>query len=117
MEPGNFQWFYRGAIYRGYTADYDIMLVCGEPTKEQLTMFDSRKATYREALELWRPGRPIKEIAQDTLKVEHQHGAVDPLEGQFVGHNLGNEIIEKHWLGIGCPRDPCLEVDMVIAPE
>ena len=68
-------------------------------------------------LELWRPGRPIKEIAQDTLKVMHKHGAVDPLEGQFVGHNLGYEMVEKPWLGVGCPSDLCLEVNMVIAPE
>ncbi len=117
MEPGDFQWFDGGAIYRGYTSDYDIMLVWGEPTAEQLTIFDSMKAVYREALELWRPGRPITEIAQDTLKVMHQHGAVDPLEGQFVGHNLGYEMVEKPWFGVGCPSDLCLEVNMVIAPE
>jgi Xaa-Pro aminopeptidase len=117
MEPGDFRWFDGGAIYHGYTSDYDIMLVWGEPTAEQLGTFDAMKATYREALELWRPGRPIREIAQDTLNVVHKHGAVDPFEGQFIGHNLGYEMVEKPWLGIGCPPDLCLEVNMVIAPE
>ena len=79
-------------------------------------MFDSMTTMYREALELWRTGRPIKEIAQDTLNVVHKHGAVDPPEAQFVGHNLGYEMVEKPWLGIGCPPDLCREVDMVIAP-
>lgn len=117
MEPGDFQWFDAGAIYRGYTSDYDIILVWGEPTPEQLKTFELMKAIYTEALELWKPGRPIAAIAQDTLQVVHRHGAKDPLEGQFIGHNLGYEMVEKPWSGIGCPPDLRLEVNMVVAPE
>ncbi len=117
MEPGDFQWFDAGAIYRGYTSDYDIILVWGEPTAEHLKTFATMKEIYLEALEAWKPGRPIAEIAQDVLRVIHQHGAVDPLEGQFIGHNLGYEMVEKPWLGIGNPADLKLEVNMVIAPE
>lgn len=117
MEPGDFQWFDAGAIYRGYTSDYDIILVWGEPTPEQLKTFELMKAIYTEALELWKPGRPIAAIAQDTLQVVHRHGAKDPLEGQFIGHNLGYEMVEKPWLGIGCPPDLRLEANMVVAPE
>lgn len=117
MECGDFQWFDGGAIYRGYTSDYDIILVWGEPTAEHLKTFATMREIYTEALEAWKPGRPIAEIAQDVLKVVHQHGAVDPLEGQFIGHNLGYEMVEKPWLGIGSPADLKLEVNMVVAPE
>jgi Xaa-Pro aminopeptidase len=117
MEPGDFQWFDAGAIYRGYNSDYDIILVWGEPSPEYLKTFETMKAIYTAALEFWKPGRPITEIAQDVLKVVRQHGAVDPLEGQFIGHNLGYEMVEKPWLGIGCPPDLRLEVNMVVAPE
>ncbi len=89
MECGDFQWFDAGAIYHGYTSDYDILLAWGEPTAEHLKTFDTLKEIYIEALEAWKPGRPIVEVAQAVLKVVHRHGAVDPLEGQFIGHNLG----------------------------
>jgi len=117
MEPGDFQWFDAGAIYHGYNSDYDVMLVWGEPSADQVKIFDGMQAIYREALEHWRPGRRIADIARDVHRVVENHGAVDPLEGRFVGHNLGYEMVERPWFGVGCPDDLLLEVDMVIAPE
>lgn len=117
MERGDLQWFDAGAIYRGYTSDYDIILVWGEPAADYVKTFETMKVIYTEALTFWTPGRPIREIAQDVLRVVRRHGAVDPLEGSFIGHNLGYEMVERPWLGVGCPPDLCLEVNMVVAPE
>lgn len=117
MEPGDFQWFDAGAIYRGYNSDYDIILAWGEPSADYVKTFETMKAIYTDALECWKPGRSIAEIARDVLRVVHQHGARDPLEGQFIGHNLGYEMVEKPWFGVDCPADLLLEVNMVVAPE
>lgn len=117
MEPGDFQWFDGGAFHKGYCSDYDIMLVWGEPSADQIKVFDGMRAIYREALDFWKPGRAIAEIALDVSKVIAAHGAVDPLGGQFTGHNLGYEMVEKPWFGVGAPTDLLLEENMVVAPE
>ncbi len=117
MEPGDFQWFDGGAYHRGYCSDYDIMLVWGEPSADQLKVFDGMREIYREALTHWTPGRPIADISRDVQRVVQQHGAVDPLGGQFTGHNLGYEMVEKPWFGVGAPADLLLTPGMVIAPE
>ncbi len=117
MEPGDFQWFDGGAFHRGYCSDYDIILVWGEPSADQLKAFDGMRAIYREALEFWKPGRPIAEIARDVRSVVQSHGAVDPLDGNFIGHNLGYEMVEKPWFGVGAAPDLLLEPGMVVAPE
>lgn len=117
MSRGDWQWFDAGSIYRGYNSDYDIILVWGEPTAEQTKTFALMKEIYLEALDAWRPGRRIVDIARDVLEIVRRHGAIDPLEGQFIGHNLGYEMVEHPWLGIGCPSDLTLETNMVVAPE
>lgn len=45
------------------------------------------------------------------------HGAVDPLRGQFTGHNLGYEMVEKPGFGVGAEPDLLLTPGMVVAPE
>jgi len=117
MEPGDFQWIDGGSIFHGYSSDYDIILVFGEPSKKQLNAFDSMRTIYREALELWKPGTPIADISKGVLDIVKRHGEIDPLEGRFTGHNLGYEMVERPWFGIGSPPDLKLEVNMVIAPE
>jgi Xaa-Pro aminopeptidase len=84
---------------------------------EQTKTFALMKEIYLQALDAWRPGRRIVDIARDVLEVVHRYHAVDPLEGQFIGHNLGYEMVERQWLGIGCPSDLTLETNMVVAPE
>lgn len=117
MEPGDFQWIDGGSLYRGYCSDYDIILAFGEPTSKQIKAFDDMQRIYREALEFWKPGRPICEIAEDVRRIVKAHNQVDPLDGGFVGHNLGYEMVERPWFGIGSPPDLKLVENMVIAPE
>lgn len=117
MVPGDFQWFDGGAFHRGYCSDYDIMLVWGEPGADQLKVFDGMRDIYREALTFWKPGRSISDISRDVLRVVEASGERDPLSGQFTGHNLGHEMVEKPWFGVGAAPDLLLEPGMVIAPE
>lgn len=117
MEPGDFQWLDGGAVYRGYCSDYDIIIAYGEPTAKQIKTFDDMGRIYRDALEYWKPGRKIRDIAQDVRRVVKAHRQIDPLDGHFIGHNLGYEMVEKPWFGVGCAPDLTLEPNMVIAPE
>lgn len=117
MEPGDFQWFDGGAFHRGYCSDYDIMLVWGEPSAEQLSVFQGMREIYQEALTHWTPGRSIADISRDVQRVVQAHDAHDPLGGQFTGHNLGYEMVEKPWFGVGAAPDLLLTPGMVIAPE
>jgi len=117
MEPGDFQWIDGGALYRGYCSDYDIIIAYGQPSSKQLKAFDDMQRIYREALEFWTPGRRIRDISRDVQKIVKAHRQVDPLNGHFTGHNLGYEMVEKPWFGVGSPTDLKLEPNMVIAPE
>jgi Xaa-Pro aminopeptidase len=60
--------------------------------------------------------RCFADIAREVHRVVQSHGA-DPLEGRFVGHNLGDEMVERPWFGVGSPDEMLPEVDMAIAPE
>jgi len=117
MAPGDFQWLDGGAIYHGYTSDYDVMFVYDEPNEEAIKTYDLMRRIYEDGLRHFAPGRPIADIARDVYETVKAHGAVDPLEGGFIGHNLGYDMVEKPWLGTHSPPDLMLEPGMVLAPE
>ena len=117
MEPGDFQWVDGGALYRGYCSDYDIIIAYGEPDAKQLKAFDDMGRIYREAIEFWKPGRKVNEISEDVRRIVKAHNQIDPLDGHFTGHNLGYEMVERPWFGVGAPDDLILQKNMVVAPE
>jgi Xaa-Pro aminopeptidase len=117
MQPGDLQWFDAGATYNGYTCDFDILIAWGEATTDQIKTHGQLKDVYQEAMEAWRPGRPFAEIASDTTAVLEKHGARDLLQGSFLGHCLGAEVVERPWFGTHAPKGLTLEQGMVIAPE
>jgi Xaa-Pro aminopeptidase len=117
MQPGDLQWFDAGATYNGYTSDFDILIAWGEATADQVKTHAQLKNVYQEAMEAWRPGRPVAEIARDTTAVFEKHGAKDLLQGSFLGHCLGAEVVERPWFGTRSPKGLTLEPGMIISPE
>jgi Xaa-Pro aminopeptidase len=117
MQSGDLQWFDAGATYNGYTCDFDILIAWGDATADQINTHAQLGNIYREALEAWRPGRPVAEIASDTGAVLEKHGARDLLQGSFLGHCLGAEVVERPWFGTRSPKDLRLEPGMIISPE
>jgi Xaa-Pro aminopeptidase len=117
MQPGDLQWFDAGATYNGYTCDYDILIAWGDASAEQIETHARLRDVYQEAMRAWRPGRPVAEIAEDTGAVLEKHGARDVLQGSFLGHCLGAEVVERPWFGTRSPKDLRLEPGMVISPE
>jgi Xaa-Pro aminopeptidase len=49
--------------------------------------------------------------------VIEKHGARDLLQGSFLGHCLGAEVVERPWFGTRSPKDLRLEPGMIISPE
>ncbi len=111
------RWLDSGAIYKGYTSDYDMLVAWGEPSAEVLSTHAVMRDSYDAAMQAWRPGRTFVDIARDTAAALQDHGLSDPLGGAFIGHNLGCEVVERPWFGIRAPRGLVLEPGMVIAPE
>lgn len=62
---------------------------------------------YQEAMEAWRPGRPVAEIARDTTAVFEKHGARGLLQGSLLGA-CGRTSLTQ---GL------TLEPGMIISPE
>jgi Xaa-Pro dipeptidase len=117
MRPGELQWFDAGATYHGYTCDFDILIAWGDATADQIRTHTMLKDVYQEAMQAWRPDRPVAEIARDTAAVLEKHGAEDLLQGSFLGHCLGAEVVERPWFGTRSPKDLRLEPGMIISPE
>ena len=59
----------------------------------------------------------MNEISEDVRRIVKAHKQIDPLDGQFTGHNLGYEMVERPWFGVGAPDDLVLQPNTVIAPE
>lgn len=114
---GGLRWIDGGSAYKGYTSDYDIVVAWGEPDAEQIRTHGALRDAYTEAMEAWRPGRAVTEIVADTRAVVARHGLTDLLDGNFMGHCLGCEVVERPWFGVRSPKDLLLRPGMVIAPE
>jgi Xaa-Pro dipeptidase len=117
MQPSDLQWFDAGATYNGYTCDFDILIAWGEATADQINTHANLRAVYEEVMKAWRPGRPVAEIVRDTTTVFEKHHVRDILEGSFLGHCLGAEVVERPWFGNRAPKDLMLEPGMIISPE
>lgn len=117
MTPGELHWFDAGSTYKGYTCDYDILLAWGDPTADEVAVHKLVRQVYDEALQAWRPGRPVAEIANDTIDVIRRYGLNDPTEGAYLGHSMGFEVVEWPWFSAHASPGLRLEPGMVIAPE
>lgn len=117
MCTGDLQWFDAGSTYHGYNSDYAAIISYGEPSRAATETFTKLREVYEEGLSHFIPGRPVVQIAQNVLSTIQKHGCQDPLNGAFIGHNLGYDMVEKPWLGVNSPPDLCLEPGMVMAPE
>jgi Xaa-Pro aminopeptidase len=63
------------------------------------------------------PGPPSCRDRNGYPAVFEKHGANDPLQGSFLGHCLGAEVVERPWFGTRSPKGLRLEPGMIIAPE
>ncbi|MEO9320430.1 MAG: M24 family metallopeptidase [Nitrososphaera sp.] len=119
MKDGDVQWVDGGAVYNGYHADYDQLLVYGSANSKQLHTFGAMKKTYDQAIpDFFRQNKPFSEIARQVMALMKKNGLQNPLEPEiFLGHNLGYLMVEPPYFGTFTDPSLVLKPGMVIAPE
>lgn len=119
MKDGDVQWVDGGAVYNGYHADYDQLLVYGTANSKQQHTFNAMKTTYDEAIEnFFRPDRQFSDIAKQVMSLMKKNSLQNPLEPDlFLGHNLGYLMVEPPYFGTFSSPGLVLKPGMVIAPE
>jgi Xaa-Pro aminopeptidase len=118
MKDGDVQWIDGGAVYNGYHADYDQLLVYGEANSKQKHTFEAMKKTYEEGISQFKVGQKFSDIAKSIMPIMKRNGLSNPLDPElFLGHNLGYLMVEPPYFGTFSPPWLTLQPGMVIAPE
>ncbi len=117
MKDQDLQWIDGGAVYHGYSSDYDMIYVFGEANDKHRKTYKIMQDVFKEGIEYFKPNRSIVDIANDIRRVMKRHGAVNPLEPEiFIGHSLGYNMVEEPYL-TSWSRDLTLEPNMAFAAE
>lgn len=111
------RWIDCGVGVKGYHSNISCVVVQDGERSSFEKVYEQLKVVYEQGLRHFKPGRRVREIARDVVETIELHGENDPLDGRFIGHNLGYRMIEKPWLGLESPEDLRLEENMVLAPE
>ena len=116
MQPGDLQWFDAGATYNGYTCDFDILIAWGDATADQIKTHAQLKDVYQEAMEAWRPGRPVAEIAWDTRQYSKNMAPKTYCRAVSWVIAWVRRWSNVPWFGTRSPKGLRLEPGMIIAP-
>ena len=117
MKDQDLQWIDGGAVYHGYSSDYDMIYVFGEANDKHRKTYKIMQDVFKEGIEHFKPNRSIVDIANDIRRVMKRHGAINPLEPEiFIGHSLGYNMVEEPYLA-SWSRDLTLEPNMAFAAE
>ena len=118
MKDKDLQWIDGGAVYHGYSSDYDMIYVFGEPDDRHKKAYKIMQDVFKEGIEYFKPNRRIVDIAQDIRKVMKKHDAINPLEPEiFIGHSLGYNMVEEPYLASWSDKDLTLKPNMAFAAE
>lgn len=118
MRDQDLQWIDGGAVYHGYSSDYDMIYVFGEPTDKHKRTYKIMQDVFKEGIEYFKPNRRIIDIADDVRRVMKKHDAINPLEPEiFIGHSLGYNMVEEPYLASWSDADLTLKPNMAFAAE
>ena len=95
IEKGDFILIDFGSGFQGYHSDQTRTVVCGNPSLEQLKIYQIVKEAHDKAIEKVRPGIPICEVdgaARDHIRTQGY--------GEYFGHGTG------HGIGLAVHEDP-----------
>ena len=93
IQPGDFVLFDLGAIYQGYCSDITRTVVVGEPSDEQVAIYEAVLSANLAGIAATHPGLPAKVVDRAARETIEAFGF-----GEFfthrVGHGLGIEVHE-----------------------
>ncbi len=103
-----------GAYFDAYATDMTRTVVCGEPDKRQLEIYDIVKKAQQEAFMILRPGKLGQEVDGRARKIIAEAGY-----GDYFGHGLGHGVgLETHEQPVLNPRSKTeLQPGMVVTLE
>jgi Xaa-Pro aminopeptidase len=78
-----------GAVVRGYTGDLGRTVICGEPSREQRTIYQATHLALEEAKKIIRPGVTCHDIDKRAREVIGDAGYGRYLYSGNTGHQLG----------------------------
>ncbi|MBM7606846.1 Xaa-Pro dipeptidase [Lysinibacillus composti] len=107
IQKGDFILFDLGVIYEGYCSDITRTVAFGEPTNEQIAIYEAVRNANERAIAAVKPGiraMDLDKIARDTI--------ADAGYGEYFTHRLG------HGLGISVHEFPSVTGtnEMVLSP-
>ncbi len=118
MKDEDLQWIDGGAVYHGYSSDYDMIYVFGEANDKHKRTYKIMQDVFNEGIEYFKPNRRIVDIADDIRRVMKKYNAINPLEPEiFIGHSLGYNMVEEPYLASWSNKDLRLEPNMAFAAE
>ena len=118
MKEQDVQWIDGGAVYNGYHADYDQLVVYGTANPKQKHTFNMMKKVYEEGISHFKIGDSFSDISKHIMRIMKKYGIINPLDPEiFLGHNLGYLMVEPPYFGTFTPKGVKLQPGMVIAPE
>lgn len=103
-----------GVVVEGYTSDVTLTFARGPLTAEQEQQLELVQAAYDAALELYKPGVPIKRAAQKVDEIFSAAGRTMP---HSLGHGYGLEAHEWPTVRPSQPDTACFQPGMVVTLE
>jgi Xaa-Pro aminopeptidase len=100
IEKGDLVLIDYGSRFQGYHSDETCTVVCGDPTPEQRKVYQVVKDAHDRAIELIRPGIPLRQVdaaARDFIR--------DRGYGDYFGHSLG------HGVGLAVHEEPAVNTE------
>ncbi|MGD7044225.1 M24 family metallopeptidase [Jeotgalibacillus proteolyticus] len=100
IKKGDLVLFDLGVVYQGYCSDITRTVAFGEPSKEQIKIYEAVLAAELKALEMVKPGVKASDLDLAARKVIEDAGY-----GDFFPHRLG------HGLGLNVHEYPSITSD------
>jgi len=95
IERGDFILVDYGTGFQGYNSDETCTVISGQPTEEQKKIYRIVKEAHDRAIEVVRPGLPVREVDRAATDHIRQCGY-----GEYFGHSTG------HGVGLAVHEDP-----------
>jgi Xaa-Pro aminopeptidase len=116
IEPGDLVVVDIGANYKYYWSDFMRMASIGEPSREQIYLFEAELASQKAGVSVIKPGIKLHEVFDECYNVLIDMGVKNHVPGlERVGHGIGLDVHEPPSIARG--SETVVMVNMVLTVE